>query len=217
MVINIRLRFRTKKKQTPPPIKERINNKLLTKPHLHYENRVSIENTSADLKTEYEKRKGFWNGSVYFDDDEYPVHKGHCDHCGVSLEDYDLNYTEETTKFCLCSMCFKLYKTFTPVIVHHCPGCVEDGGDKRFLEWHGLEDFLERCPPNEGWHYEFSLHTRWDYRRNEYEQRGHIMDVTPDGYEWWVLWNIEDQSIIRDCMKLPLWKAKYKEDSEEEE
>lgn len=92
----------------------------------------------------------------------------------------------------LCWDCFDLFEKFTPVLVHHYPGCVENGGEFGIHVWRGYDEFLEKHPPSKGWHYELS--------------RTHIMDVTDDGKEWWVLWNARDDLIVRELReRIPEW------------
>ena len=157
---------------------------------------------------EYEKRKDFWIGSVYFNESTYPVDKGICSNCKRALADYNYMYSDCGNKeFRLCGRCFDLFSEFTPVITEYCPGCVEDGNNKRFKIWRGVDDYIERNPPRKGWHYELSITPWFDWKTQTDHKQGHIMEVTDDHSEWWVIEVINDDWIVEHC-KLPKFRTR---------
>ena len=125
------------------------------------------------------------------------LEKGNCTQCGRRLIDYDLNYDNGSIK--LCKDCFKEYRKEHHVIVKHCPGCVENGGDNVFYLWEGLEKFIEDNPAGEG----------WEYRRDpaDAKDHGYIMLDAKFKTEWWVMWIVDDPEIIKEInKKLPPMK-----------
>ena len=167
--------------------------------------------TDSDLaKREYEARTGFWNGSVYWDgDSKYPVHKGCCSNCGRVMEGWDYCYEEASDGPLLCGKCFDLFSQFTPVMVKHCPGCVEDGNSKEYRIWRGLKDFIARRPSDQGWHYEYSLQEYWDYKKRRDKRQMTLLDVKDDRSEWWVIEIIHNDMIIDQILNDPIRLKKF--------
>ena len=145
-----------------------------------------IEEPKPDYKAMFDARKGFWNGNVEIADRywEYEI-KGYCSHCGRQLIGYYYKYYDK--EISLCNKCFDLFERFTPVLIHYYPGCVENGNSYKIHVWKGYDEFVKSNPPDDGWHYELS--------------ENHIMDVSKDHKEYWVLWIIRDDSIIEELRK----------------
>lgn len=150
------------------------------------------EEPRPDYKAMFDARKGFWNGNVKIGYNmRQPQIKGYCSNCGKQLVDYDSMFSDNDIS--LCGRCFDLFERFTPVLIHHYPGCVENGGEYAIYVWKGYDEFIERHPPSKGWHYELS--------------GTHIMDISDDQKEWWVLWNTRDDSIVKELSeRIPKWK-----------
>ena len=117
------------------------------------------------------------------------LEKGNCDECGCRLIDYDENYSNGMTK--LCGKCFEKYEKTHPVIIEHCPGCVENGGDYDFYLWEGLEKFLKDHPLKDG----------WEYRRDSGNKIEYIMENATFKDQWWVMWIVRNPEIIKEIRK----------------
>ena len=134
--------------------------------------------------------------------DMITLEKGSCCQCGRRLIDYDLNFSNGKMK--LCRDCFEEYSKEHNVIVKHCPSCVEDGGDKIFYHWEGLEKFLEDYPSKDGWAYKFSSHGNC----------GYIMIDALNKIEWWVIWIVDDEEIAKELReKLPEWHPRPRDNT----
>ena len=125
--------------------------------------------------------------------------KGKCTQCGQKFVDYDTNYSNGSVK--LCPKCFDEYSKIHPIIIQHCPGCVENGGDYRFYDWNGLEQFVKDEEPGEGYEWKFS----YDTYLGEYNC--HIMADRKNPARWWVVWIVRDERIVKELLKkMPRWK-----------
>ena len=153
--------------------------------------RVSIL-IDPSSESRYTARKGALCGHVAISHGfRNPPIKGYCHNCGRQLVDYDFCY--KSGDICHCLSCFELYKKHRPVMVHHIPGCVDTGNEFTYHLWKGWEDFIQKYPLQEGWHYEW--------------HDNHLMDVKNDRSEWWVTWNIWHPDILKEIMdRCPEWK-----------
>lgn len=131
----------------------------------------------------------------------------HCIRCNKKFEWRERRYYERKNNTAIyCRKCIEEYAKNHIIIRHHYPGCVERD-DAEFYEWKGYDQFLKDNPPDEGWHWEISV-DKWN-RCDD-----HIMLVSDDGYEWWVIWNSGYDSIREELLKrIPKFKPKYKSES----
>jgi len=147
------------------------------------------------VKREYERSKKeladrqdrFW-GMIREITDE-PCEIDRCMHCGLPLHTYttrlDFGYG------LMCRPCAGAAENVVPFIVHHYPGFVERDNLESYL-WTDLPTFLKDHPANDGYHYEY--------------HDLHIMEVSNDQSEWWVLWNIKHPKVMKDVLEgLPEW------------
>ena len=122
------------------------------------------------------------------------IDKGNCTKCGLKLIDWDLKYSNGD--IILCGTCFKEFSKDNPVIVEHCPGCVDNGNSYDFYIWKGLDQFLKDEPCSPGYEYVFNQSSK---------TQGHIME--DNGKKWWVIWIVKDERILKELSsKLPRWK-----------
>jgi len=113
-----------------------------------------------------------------------------CDVCGYVPTGWDYIYSDGKTN--LCPKCIKKFSEENRIIVHHYPGCV-DTAVREFYQWEGCEQFLIDNPIDEGWRYVFSDDT--------------IMIEREDRSEWWVLWHVRNEEIIKEIRKkIPAWR-----------
>ena len=117
--------------------------------------------------------------------------KGECNQCGCKFVDYDTNYSNGSIK--LCPTCFKEYAKRNPVIIKHCPGSVENGGDEKFYDWKGLDQFLKDHPCLKDYHYVWG--------------KGVIM-IEKNIDDFWVFWHVPCDKIMNEVRKgLPKWRG----------
>lgn len=150
-----------------------------------------------DAKAEFEARRGFWNGSVYFDgDDKHPWHKGHCDNCGLAVDWRGDTYTDVDTGYLLCWPCFRIYERFHNVMRNYVPAIYDNGGEWKFFEWKGYEDFIRRNPLPEGYHYSLCVDRARDYHTHRDYRFGHLMVYNHDQSEGHAEWVVKNDTII---------------------
>ena len=113
-----------------------------------------------------------------------------CDMCGYARKGWgDHIYSDGNTN--LCPKCFKIFSEENQVIIHHYPGCVSGAVDE-FYQWKGCEQFVIDNPIEKGWRYVHSDHK--------------IMMERENHSEWWVLWHVHNNEIMKEIREeIPEW------------
>lgn len=145
------------------------------------------------VKTLKERKDRYWS-KVFGVMSQYHTPEGieRCSNCGLHFEDYQ-NYYDFGNDMLLCYKCMDAFRNLYPILIHHIPGCVERDDIPCYL-WTDLATFLKDKPARSGYHYEYS--------------DDHIMEVSDDGQEWWVIWNIKHPKIMKEVLEgLPEWEC----------